>query len=227
MKIRFIYFNSPFWRAEVGRIALYIGGVKFEDVRIERDEFIKARETGSLKDGTKLPFRQMPILDVDGKSISQTGAIARYCGKIGGLYPLDAPVDAALIDQVIDMASDITTLLTPSMREIDMGRKKEMREEIVKTSLPRLLGFLEELLSESPGLWFVGDTITIADLAIWRQMGHLTSEIIDHIPSNLLKAFPRLREVCHQVGIHPKVVEWVQQTYPENYPIGNPRQLDE
>jgi len=104
-----------------------------------------------------------------------------------------------------------------------MDRKKEMREEIVKTSLPRLLGFLEELLSESPGLWFVGDTITIADLAIWRQMGHLTSEIIDHIPSNLLKPFPRLRAVCHQVEIHPKVVEWVQQTYPDNYPIGNPR----
>ena len=30
---------------------------------------------------------QQPLLEVDGKPIAQTGAIARYCGKLSGHYP--------------------------------------------------------------------------------------------------------------------------------------------
>ena len=33
MKIRLFYTNLPFWRAEVSRLTLYIGGIDFEDVR--------------------------------------------------------------------------------------------------------------------------------------------------------------------------------------------------
>ena len=33
------------------------------------------------------PFGQAPLLEVDGKPIAQTGAIARYCGKLSGHYP--------------------------------------------------------------------------------------------------------------------------------------------
>ena len=89
MKIRFIYFDTPFWRAEVSRLALYIGKINFDDVRVKRDEFLQARRTGQLNDGTKVPFRQLPILVIDGQTISQTAGIARLCGKLGGLYPLD------------------------------------------------------------------------------------------------------------------------------------------
>ena len=40
-----------------------------------------------MKDGTLVPFRQLPILVVEEKTIAQTGAIARICGKLSGLYP--------------------------------------------------------------------------------------------------------------------------------------------
>ena len=87
MKLQFIYVDTPFWRAEVGRIALFMGDVKFDDVRIKQEDFLKAKESGKLGDGTVLPFHQIPCLIVDGISIAQTGAIARFCGKLGGLYP--------------------------------------------------------------------------------------------------------------------------------------------
>ncbi len=41
MKLQFIYGEIPFWRAEVGRLALYFGDIDFDDVRIKRDEFPK------------------------------------------------------------------------------------------------------------------------------------------------------------------------------------------
>ena len=73
MKIKFIYLDTPFWRAEVGRLALFIGGIEFQDVRITRDEFLRSRKTGKLDDGTIIPFRQIPCLNVDGTSSSLPG----------------------------------------------------------------------------------------------------------------------------------------------------------
>ena len=87
MKLKFIYGDIPFWRAEVGRLALYFGNIDFEDIRITRDEFLYLKENGKLLDGTLIPFHQIPCLVVDDVSIAQTGAIARFCGKLSGLYP--------------------------------------------------------------------------------------------------------------------------------------------
>ena len=47
MKLKFIYGDIPFWRAEVGRLALYFGNIDFEDIRITRDEFLYLKRTGN------------------------------------------------------------------------------------------------------------------------------------------------------------------------------------
>lgn len=222
MKIKFIYVNAPFWRAEIGRIALHIGNVGFEDMRISRDEFLRSKEIGKLDDGTIIPFRQIPCLNVDGQSINQTGGISRFCGKLSGLYPKDNAVDAALIDQVIDMATDLTVLLGPSGSEKDEVKKRTMREELAQGPLVRKISFLEELLESGKKDWFVGNDISIADIAIWRLMGWLTSGMIDYLPTNLITPFPNLKQVCSNVEKHPKVIEWIKKTYPEDYaPVNN------
>ena len=217
MKIKFIYLNIPFWRAEIGRIALYMGNIDFEDVRISRDEFLRSRKTGELDDGTVIPFRQIPCLNIDGKSINQTGGISRFCGKISGLYPIENAVDAALIDQIIDMATDITVLLGPSLKEKNEETKKIMREKLARGALIRKISYLEELLEEGKRDWFVNQKISIADLAIWRLIGWLTSGMIDYLPSDLVAPFPNLKRIFLNVERHPKVIEWIKMTYPEDY----------
>ena len=97
MKLQFIYGDMPFWRAEVGRLALYFGDINFDDVRIKKDEFLYLKENGKLFNGTAIPFHQIPCLVIDNVSIAQTGAIARFCGKLSGLYPKNDPIEAAKI----------------------------------------------------------------------------------------------------------------------------------
>ena len=87
MKLQFIYGDMPFWRAEVGRLALYFGDINFDDVRIKKDEFLYLKENGKLFNGTAIPFHQIPCLVIDNVSIAQTGAIARFCGKLSGYIP--------------------------------------------------------------------------------------------------------------------------------------------
>ena len=207
--------------AEIGRIALHIGEVDFEDVRISREEWLRAKESGQLDDGTALPYRQIPCLCIDGKSIAQTGGISRICGKLSGLYPADDLVQSAHVDQVIDMCTDITVLLGPSNAEKDEDKKRQLRSSLVNGALRNKISYLEEQLERDGTEWFVGKSMTIADIAAWRLFSWLTSGVIDHIPADLLAPFPTLCRVCKKVGEHPKVLEWVDRTYPKDYPSGN------
>ena len=70
MDLKIIYLDLPFWRAEVARITLFIADIKFDDFRINSEEFSYLQENGKSKDGTLIPFRQVPVLVINGQSIA-------------------------------------------------------------------------------------------------------------------------------------------------------------
>ena len=210
--IKVYYSHTPFWRAEVLRVSLYISNIPFEDVRISRDEFINMIKTGFLPNGKRVPFHQLPVIEVDGKIIGQTGAIARYCGKISNLYSNDN-INAAKIDQIIDAATDITNIVSPTIREKDEQKKIEDRLLLKNKLLPRWFKYLENILSQETSEWFVENKMTIADIAMWRLLGWLTSGIIDGIPTTILDNYPKLKNIHYRVHHHTKVQEWMLKTY--------------
>ena len=210
--IKIYYSHTPFWRAEVLRVSLFISNIPFEDVRISREEFINMIKTGYLPNGKKVPFHQLPVIEVDGEIIGQTGAIARYCGKISNLYSNDN-INAAKIDQIIDAATDITNLVSPTIREKDEQKKVEDRLLLKNKLLPRWFRYLENILSESTSDWFVENKMTIADIAMWRLLGWLISGIIDGIPTTIVDSYPKLKNIHTSVHHQPKVQEWMLKTY--------------
>lgn len=220
MKLKFIYVDTPFWRAEVGRIALFMGDIKFDDVRIKREDFSTAKETGTLSDGTVLPFHQIPCLVVDDVSIAQTGAIARFCGKLSGLYSTHDDVNAAKIDDFIDFATDLTVMIYNTPNKTDEEKKRKARRDLATGPLKRKLSMLEKNIS-SDSEWLVTSNISIADVAIWRLLGWLSSGILDGMPTDLLSGFPKIRKLCLAVDKHPKIQKWISLTYPNNYTRGN------
>ena len=194
------------------RVSLFISNTPFEDIRITREEFINMIKTGYLPNGKKVPFHQLPVIEVDGEIIGQTGAIARYCGKISNLYSNDN-INAAKIDQIIDAATDITNLVSPTIREKDEQKKIEDRLLLKNKLLPRWFRYLENILSESTSDWFVENKMTIADIAMWRLLGWLISGIIDGIPTTIVDSYPKLKNIHTNVHHHPKVQEWMLKTY--------------
>ena len=212
MKIKLIYFDMPFWRAEVARLPLFMSNIDFEDFRITSDDNKFIKENGKLKDGTIIPFRQLPVLVLKGQSIAQTGAIARICGKISGMYPEDM-IEAGKVDQVIDTVTDINELLNPSMRENNPAIKKQMRVDLSKGALPQYFGFLEEILKSNNSGWFVGYEMTIADIAVWSLLGWIAQGVLDDIPQDLSKSFERLTHLFNEISKQPSVQEWKKMTY--------------
>jgi len=214
MKLTLFYFDIPFWRAEVSRLALFIGNIPFCDYRINNKEYELLKKTGELPNKKIAPFKQLPVLEVDGKIFSQTGSIARFCGKLSGLYPSNNDYEAALIDQIIEAAQDINFMYTLSNRDKNPEKKKLAREILVKRHLSKSLQFLENLITANKdSKWFVGKKITIADLAIWRLLGWFASGIIDGVPKNIIEPYQNLKTMRKEVYQHPKVKEWMLKNY--------------
>ena len=214
MKLILYYFSIPFWRAEVTRLVLYMNDIEFVDHRIsdtERDQF---KKNGQLPNGMIAPFRQLPVLEVDGKIVAQTGAIARFCGKLSGMYPSDNDFDAARVDQIIEAAQDINYIVSISGREKNSEKKLLARERLTKVHLPKQFQFLENLLIENnESDWFVGNSMTIADLVIWRLLGWLTSGLLDGVPTSVLDPYKNLIELKNNISQHPKIKKWMLIKY--------------
>ena len=202
----------PFWRAEIARVCLFISDIEFEDFRITSEDNSYLKENGMLGDGTIIPFRQLPVLEIEGQSIAQTGAIARICGKISGMYPTDI-IEAGKVDQVIDTVTDINVLINPSMREKDPSIKKLMRNDLSSDALPKYFGYLENILEANDSGWFVGDEMTVADIAVWSMLGLIAQGVLDGIPPGLPKPFERLTRLYNKMSRMPKVQEWKRLTY--------------
>jgi prostaglandin-H2 D-isomerase / glutathione transferase len=204
MNIEIIYFPFPFWRAEVSRLALHLSGIPFTNTHINKKTFLQMREEGLL------PFGQVPIMIVNGTTIAQTGAIARYCGKLSGLYPTD-PIEAALVDQFIDGASDLTKAMWPSIWIKDPERRYKKRKEAVDVIIPKWFGFFETLI-DSP---YCIKSFSIADLALWRLLGWFSEGQLDQVPTDILKGYPKLTMLYTTVGSKPEIKDWMK-TYAKN-----------
>ena len=220
MNLTMIYVDTPFWRAEIGRIALHHGNIPFTDKRIKRDEFIAAKQHGKLQDGFTLPFSQIPVLIIDDQPLAQTGAISRFCGKLGNLYPVRNPVKAAKIDQIIDFATDITVLFSIFRKSNGGSQVLKERETFFHNMMYPKLSMLENCLEEDQE-WSVGSKMTISDLTIWRLFGWLSSGIIDGFPTDFIKTLPKIQRICLRVDSQNSIREWVAKTYPKAYVRGH------
>ena len=130
------------------------------------------------------------------------------------MYPKDNDFEAAQIDQIIDAAQDINYLVTLSGRDKEKERLELARKILATKHLPKWFQYLENLLAENKDSnFFVGNKISIADLAIWRLLGWLSSGLLDGVPTNILEPYKKLNKLREEVYNHPKVHEWMIKTY--------------
>ncbi len=198
-KLVLTYFDFDGGRGEAARLALHIGGVAFEDRRIP------GKEWPSFRDQT--PFRAMPVLEVDGKVITQSNTINRYVGKLAGLYPKD-DWQAALCDEAMDAAEDIGTRIGATIA-LGPEEKKKAREELAAGLIPRYLEQLQARLKAAGGEYFADKRLTVADLKVFLWVRWLKSGALDHVPADLPdRIAPLLVQHFERVGAHPKVAAY-------------------
>ena len=189
-QFKLTYFDFDGGRAEPARLALKLGGLRFEDIRIPIPDWDQHRD--------QFRYRQLPEFEVDGKWLNQSNAIARYVGQLTGYYPED-PWEAALCDAIVDTADDTMKRLVDTLT-MPEDEKKAVREELVATTLPLFLSGLNQSLLEQGGVYFADNHLSIADLKVYVMVNDLTSGHLDDIPTTLVAVHaPEL--LAHQARV--------------------------
>jgi prostaglandin-H2 D-isomerase / glutathione transferase len=194
--IKLTYFDFHGGRAEPARIALTAAGIPFTDERVSREEWAK------MKPSTLLGG--LPILEVDGRQITQSNAINRWVGQLAGLYPTDM-WQAAECDEICDMVEHLSIEMGRSFGLTGDEQKRE-RERLVEGPFPRYMTALAKRLAQRGGVWFAADQLTIADLKVTDVVRMLTSGRLDHVPVDLVeRVAPTVVEHRRRVLAEPRV----------------------
>ncbi|MFA5939712.1 MAG: glutathione S-transferase family protein [Sinimarinibacterium sp.] len=198
-KLVLTYFDFDGGRGEPARLALYIGGVAFEDRRISMKDWPAQRD--------QTPFQALPTLEVDGTLVTQSNSILRYVGKLAGLYPAGA-VQALLCDEVMDAAEDIGSRIGNTMA-LAPELKQKAREDLAAGAITRHLEQLQAKLRHAGGQYFVENRLTVADLKVFLWIRWLRSGALDHIPKDLVdRVAPLLVEHFERMAAQPKIAAY-------------------
>lgn len=200
------YFNGR-GLAELVRLTLSAGGIEFtEEFLTEREQFLK------LIDDGKLLFNQVPLLEIDGKEIVQSGAIIRYLGKKIGLFGTNED-EALLIDQYYEGGRDF---IKPSMA-IGMSPEEEVLATVKKTVLPKYLPIFEKLAAKNGTGYLVGNTLTLADLSLLEAL----LVYVEYLGKDILQDFSALQDFFETISNIPRIKEYL------NGPVRKPKNSPE
>ena len=81
------------------------------------------------------------------------------------MYPVTNDIAAAQIDQYLDIATDITVLVSSAGGEKDDDKRRIMRQEMCSGALGRKLQILDKNIAAGSE-WIVGQCMGLADIAI-------------------------------------------------------------
>eukprot|EP00058_Branchiostoma_floridae_P022605 XP_002608095.1 hypothetical protein BRAFLDRAFT_91427 [Branchiostoma floridae] len=189
------YFNGR-GSAEIVRLVFAAGGIEYEDVRLERDQW------PDLKPNT--PMGQVPILEVDGTMLCQSNSIARYVAKQAGLAG-KTPLEQARVDMIMDGMEEMGSKGYAAYFEKNEDIKAERTKEYEDTFLPQFFTFLNKLVGDSGH--FVGSELTLADITFFN-MATLVGTWMK-VPN--VDEFSGLKKVMNHVTSNPGIAKWLKE----------------
>ena len=199
-KLKLTYFDFHGGRGEPIRLAMSVGGLDFEDERLNYGQWAAFKP--------RTPFGALPTLTVDDTTVlAQSNTIIRYVGKLTGLYPEDA-LDAARCDEILDAVEEADTKVGATMR-LDEEAKRVARLALSDGPLQIFAKAIGDRLEAAGGEWFAGGKPSVADIKVFVTVRQLRSGRLDYIPTDLFdKAAPGLLAHAERVGALPGVRAW-------------------
>ena len=155
--------------AETSRLILAYGGKlnDFSDLAVWGNEFHLRKSRGDF------PWGKTPVLHIgDGRTVvAQSGAIARYCGRLVGAYGVQDHVACALDDSVFELGQELCTI-NPLVNCFTGAQFTHVRQHYFQDIMPGALAQLEHNLVQSlesqnnRGLFFAGASPGIGDFNV-------------------------------------------------------------
>jgi len=189
-------------RAETTRWMLAVTDTDFINVAIDTPE-----ELAALRATGKLPFDQMPLLEIDGQNLSQSSAMTRYLARKHGLYG-NNETDAMWCDLVAGVVADFAeTAIQAPFKSSDAIAVADMEDRFAKFG-PRF----EARIAAQGSTFIASAKMTFADVVLAEAM----SSYLEWCPE-ILADTPRLGRLYNNVISTPGVAAYLASDL--RYPI--------
>ncbi|KAI6232874.1 Cytosolic glutathione S-transferase 2B [Aphelenchoides fujianensis] len=199
---RLTYFQ-PRALAECSRLVLVYSGQPFEDIRLTHDEFPK------LKDTLGLPYGQLPLLEVDGQKIVQSGAIVRFLAKRFGLNGANE-FESAKADGIHAFYYDMFRTMHPyaaaRMGFVPGADTAKLHQEVFLPAARKALAVYDELVKWSSFGFVLESGISYADFVIAE---HLHSIFL--MEPSFADQFPALALYKKKIHGLPQIADYVKR----------------
>ena len=199
-----LYYFRGRGRAETTRWMLAANDIDFQNIPIETPQALAA-----LRSSGKLPFDQMPLLEIDGLGISQTTAIIRYLARRGDLYG-DTANDALWCDMIAGVASD---LVEPAMQAAFQPNEK-IAIMALRVRFKKFGASLEIRLANNGGQFTGGKRLSFADIILAEAL----TSYLDLVP-DILEETPLLANLQRRVTHLPGIRAYLNS--PQRWPIAD------
>ncbi|XP_059155478.1 glutathione S-transferase 4-like [Physella acuta] len=191
LELKLFYFRNK-GRAEVARLLLAAAEQTYEDIRMTDEEWLKFKPS--------TPYGQIPMLEVNGAKFVQSLAINSFLAREFGFSGKNN-LENFKIDEIIHLIEDyfaacVSNIFYPKTDDVRAAERKKLIEE----TGPRLLGFLEGNLQKSGTGFFVGDRMTLADVAVFDAVTGMLAEFL-----NVTEAYPLLQKNIEMVRSIPGI----------------------
>uniref|UniRef100_A0AC35U961 Glutathione S-transferase n=1 Tax=Rhabditophanes sp. KR3021 TaxID=114890 RepID=A0AC35U961_9BILA len=193
-KITLTYFNGQ-GRAEVARIILNYSGQEFNDVRVSFD-----KEWPLIKE--QQPFKQLPVLEVDGVQIAQARAFELLLAQRFHLVGKN-DVEAALNLQYVLAIDDVQANGKSMFYEKDAEKKKELFKVYAAEHVTPFLKLVTQFLAKNGHGHLVGSEISYADISLYQYLWGL-------INRNGFVIEGAINEFYHKIGNTPKIKKYIE-----------------
>jgi glutathione S-transferase len=197
------YYGIP-GRGEQIRLAFHVAGIPLEDVKVTGAEW--AAQKAQLL--PQLPQANTPLLEVNGKYLTESLAILRYAGAIGGLLPA-GPFDQGKVDAGLSLSADVFTAFAPTFGIADFDEKVAARQALCAPGgkIFNTVQCMDKVIAVdfSEGGFMAGGALSIGDINWFTVFGLLTCGMIDGFDKDFLDQFPNVTAFRKNVGTLPKV----------------------
>jgi len=197
-------------RGEVVRYMLYAAGVTFEEPLLQTNQDLL-----DLRASGKLILGQVPLLQIDGRNITQTDAIIRYLARTRGLYGAN---DDQMIecDMVYDGVKDAGLGNSGISFIFKSTEEQALVKHNMKTSAERQFPKFTAILQKNQTGFLVGSKLTFVDVV----MAHDLEWFVDCVGQHALDDFPVIKQYRDRLFQHPNIAKFLAS--PQKKPFPDP-----
>ena len=199
-----LHYTRSRGRAETTRWMLAVNQIPFENIVIDMPEELALRATG------KLPFDQIPLLEIDGHNLSQSSAMIRYLARRGDFYG-DTETDALWCDLMAGAVADFSETGLKAMFQAT----NEIAISEQQAAFAKFAPCFEARLRENSTGFCAGTRLSFADVILAEALSLYLEWIPDILePTPLLKALNET--VLSQPGIKAYLTSDLRYLKPDN-----------